>query len=130
MCPVLGMPLPDSFEAMQLATRCSSQFTWQNQLHKGQLCHHILTAVLARLVLAVLACFACPADLAKWLPGRSADALRQAYAHNIAGNEAIFLAKLTANNWPSDVAALLAAWPGPTGQVQVRAEAHMLLAAN
>lgn len=70
--------------------------------------------------LTILFCCVCVcAELAKWLPGRSAAGLRQAYAHNVEGCEASVLAKLTANNWPSDLCSLLAAWPGPSTKAKV-----------
>lgn len=58
------------------------------------------------------------AELSQWLPGRSLDGLRQAYTHNIQGQEAKFQALLTSNGWPSDLTALLAAWPGPSAHTQ------------
>ncbi len=64
-------------------------------------------------------CVSVRTELAKWLPGRSAGGLRQAYANNVEGCEASILAKLAANNWPTNLCSLLAAWPGPSAKIKV-----------
>jgi hypothetical protein len=55
--------------------------------------------------------------MAGWLPGRTAAGLKQAYAANLAPADGSAEPQMTAafqkNNWPTELTALMMAWPGP-----------------
>lgn len=62
------------------------------------------------------------AVMAGWLPGRTAAGLKQAYAASSAsaGISPQVAAALKAHSWPSELTALMEAWPGPPESVRVR----------
>jgi hypothetical protein len=60
-----------------------------------------------------------PAELAGWLPGRTATAVKQAYDEAVLNNRVDLAALLQRHKWPADLCGLLSAWPGPPKTLQV-----------